>query len=68
MKVLNTQNLKVEMEKLKRQRLGTTLKRIRRETTPVQRILYQIQHDNATMREQFSAVNNTPAKSHVYES
>lgn len=31
---VNTQNLKVELEKLKHQRLGTTLKRIRRETTP----------------------------------
>ena len=43
---VNTQNLKVEIEKLNRQKLGTTLKRIKKETIPIQRVLAQIRNDN----------------------
>ena len=42
---VNTQRLRVELEKLKRKRLGTTLKRMRQETTPVHRSVMQLQRD-----------------------
>ena len=48
---INTQGLKVELEKLKRERLGTTFKRVRQETTPIHRIVTQLQRDCDIMRE-----------------
>ena len=58
---MNTQNLKVEVEKLKRQRLRTTLKHMRREDISTQRVLGLFQNDNHIMQEQFSVVNNIHA-------
>ena len=58
---MNIQNLKVEVEKLKRQRLRTTLKRIRRENIPTQRVLDLVQNDNHIVQEQLILVNNIHA-------
>ena len=47
---INTQGLKVDLEKLKRKRLGRTLKRVRQKTIPVHRIVTQLQRDCDIMR------------------
>ena len=48
---LNTQHLEIEVEKLKRQKLKTTIRRVRQESVAIHQVLVQIQNDNTIMRE-----------------
>ena len=56
---INIQGLMVEIEKLRRRWFGTTLKQMRHETFPVRNMLTQLQHENATLKEQICASSNT---------
>ena len=55
---VNTQGLKAELERLKRRRLGTTLKRVRQETIPIRKMLAQAQNENTTLKEQVNATSH----------
>ena len=55
---LNTQHVEIEAEKLKRQKLKTTIRRVRQESVPIHQVLVQLQNDNTIMREQLSAISN----------
>ena len=58
---INTQGLKVEIERLRRRRLGTTLKQVRHETIPIRNMLTQLQHENSILKEQICTSSNTHA-------
>ena len=58
---VNTQGLKVEIGKLKRQRLRTTLKRVKQESIRTQRILLQLKNDNDSLKKQLSNSSNIHA-------
>ena len=49
---IHTQSLRVEVERVKRQKLRATLKRVSREVIPSNHILFQVRHDMAIMQEQ----------------
>ena len=53
---LNTQHLQIEVEKLKRQKLKTTIKRVRQESVPIHQVVAQLQSNNAVMREQLRPI------------
>ena len=55
---LNSQYLKIEIEKLKRQKLKATIKRVQQKSAPIPQVLAQLQNDNAVMREQLSSISN----------
>ena len=44
-------SLRVEVERVKRQKLRATLKRVRREIIPPHHIIAQIRHDMASLQE-----------------
>ena len=55
---VNTQGLKLKLEKMRRQKLGATLKRVKQDSIPLHRMVTQLQRDNDILREQFSASDN----------
>jgi len=55
---VNTQSLKVEIEKIKRQKFQTTLKHVKRETISTNCVMSLLQHDVALMTEQVGVINN----------
>jgi len=58
---VTTHELKIEIEKLKRKRLGTNLKRTRQSTMPVHNVIKQLQSDCNIMKEQLGAFQNVYA-------
>ena len=58
---LNTQHLKIEVKKLKREKLRATIKHVKQESIPTQQMLDQIHSDNTINREQLGAISNTYA-------
>ena len=59
--ILNTQHLKIEVEKLRRQKLRVIIKRVEQELTSNQQLLTQIQSDKDIMRERIDTISNTYA-------
>ena len=55
---VNTQGLKLELEKMRRPKLGATLKRVKQDSIPLHRMVTQLQRDNGILRKQFSASDN----------
>ena len=53
---IHTQSLRIEVERVKKQKLRARLKRIKREDLPTNRILSQVRHDMAVMQEQVSTI------------
>jgi len=56
---VNTQNLKIELEKLKRQKLGATIRRLKSDLLSLHQTVEQVQIDNKIIKEQLSALSNT---------
>ena len=55
---VTTHELKIDIEKLKRKRLGTNLKRTHQSTMPVYDVIKQLQNDCNVMKEQLGAFQN----------
>ena len=56
---VNTQSLRIELEKLKRQKLGDTVRRLKSDLLSLRQTVEQIQAENKIIREQLSALSNT---------
>ena len=56
---VNTQNLKIELEWLKRRKLGSTVRRLKSDLLSLRQTVEQVQAENNMMREQIAALSNT---------
>ena len=56
---VNTQNLKIELEKLKRCKLGNSLKQLRTEVISLWQVIVQQQAENNILKEQVATLSNT---------
>ena len=55
---VNTQSLKLKLEKMRRQKLGVTLKWVKHDSILVHRLVTQLQQDNDILKERFNASDN----------
>ena len=56
---INTQNIRLELESLKRQRLRRSLKQAKAEITTLNQMLTQMNHEHVTLKDQFATLSNT---------
>ena len=56
---VNTQNLKIEVERLKRQKLGRFVRQLKHESFSSRQLITQLQEENNTLKEQIATLNNT---------
>ena len=52
-------NLKIEVEKLKRQKLWNTIRQMKRESAPLYQTITQLQNENNALKEQIADLSNT---------